>query len=147
MPVARRSPGQAADDEQFTRRWYLVAGVVHIPWYATGFRGDQLEAELVRVSALATRYGATGFAVHRSRDDRYKLLQMLEFSSHDDWERFWYGPEMIDMRTHCQGWFQIPLLYSWNDVVTAGTRPARAGQPVGVLSGEAASAGDEEEAE
>jgi hypothetical protein len=120
--------------------------VVHIPWYATGFRGDQLEAELVRVSQVATRYGATSYAVHRSRDDRYKLLQMLEFSSHGDWERFWYGPEMIDMRTYCQGWFQIPLLYSWNDVVSAGARPAREAQAVGVAHGETVGAGEEEEA-
>ena len=24
-----------------------MAGVVHIPWYATGFRGDKLEAALI----------------------------------------------------------------------------------------------------
>ena len=48
-----------------------MAGVVHIPWYATGFRGDSLEAELQRVAPLATRYGATSYDVYRSRDDRY----------------------------------------------------------------------------
>ena len=62
----------------------MSGGMVHIPWYATGFRGDQLQEELIRISALATRYGATGYAVHRNRDDRYKLLQMLEFDDHAD---------------------------------------------------------------
>ena len=43
-----------------------MSGVVHIPWYATGFRGDQLQAELERVSALSVRYGATYYAVYRA---------------------------------------------------------------------------------
>jgi hypothetical protein len=102
-----------------------MAGVVQIPWYATGFRGDQLQAELIRVSELATRYNATSYAVYRLRDDRYKFLQLLEFDEHDDFDRFWYGPEMIDFRTYCQGWFQVPVQYSWSDLVTEGTRPHR----------------------
>ncbi|MCW3030549.1 MAG: hypothetical protein JWM66_682, partial [Solirubrobacterales bacterium] len=27
-----------------------MAGVVHVPWYATGFRGDQLEAALADIA-------------------------------------------------------------------------------------------------
>ena len=103
-----------------------MAGCVHVPWYATGFRGDQLQAELERVSALSVRYGATGYVVYRSRDDRYKFLQMFEFDEHLDWDRFWSGPEMTDFRTYCQGWFQVPVLYAWNDLVSEGRAVARA---------------------
>jgi hypothetical protein len=102
-----------------------MAGSVHIPWYATGFRGDQLQAELERVSALSVRYGATGYAVYRSRDDPYRILQILDFEDHGDWERFWNGAEMIDFRTYCQGWYQIPVLYAWNDLVCIGASPSR----------------------
>ena len=104
----------------------LMAGAVHIPWYATGFRGDQLQAELERISPLAMRYGATGYVVYRGRDDRYKLLQVLDFDDHGDWERWWNGPEMIDFRTYCQGWFQVPIVYAWNDKVCEGSSPSRA---------------------
>jgi hypothetical protein len=97
-----------------------MSGVVHVPWYATGFRGDQLQAELERVTPLSTRYGATSYVVYRGRDDRYRLLQAIEFEDHLDWERFWNGPEMIDFRTYCQGWFQVPVLYSWHDLVCRG---------------------------
>ena len=103
-----------------------MAGSVHIPWYATGFRGDQLQAELERVSPLAFRYGATGYTVYRSRDDRYKLLQILDFEEHLDWDRWWQGPEMVDFRTYCQGWFQVPITYVWNDRVCKGEIPGRA---------------------
>ena len=34
-------------------------GVVHIPWYATGFRADKLQAKLEEIAAVAPRYGAT----------------------------------------------------------------------------------------
>ena len=103
-----------------------MSGFVHVPWYATGFRGDQLQAELERVTPLATRYGATQYVVYRGRDDRYKFLQAIEFEDHLDWERFWEGPEMVDFRTFCQGWFQVPVLYSWFDLVCQGEAVSRA---------------------
>ena len=36
-----------------------MAGVVHIPWYATGFRADGFEQALNGIAAAALRYGAT----------------------------------------------------------------------------------------
>ena len=32
-----------------------MAGVVHIPWYATVFRGDKLEAALAEIAPLALK--------------------------------------------------------------------------------------------
>lgn len=103
-----------------------MSGVVHVPWYATGFRGDQLQRELERVSALSVRYGATSYVVYRGRDDRYKFLQVLEFDEHLGWERFWSGPEMVDFRIYCQGWFQVPVVYAWHDIVSRGEAVAPA---------------------
>jgi hypothetical protein len=97
-----------------------MAGSVHITWYATGFRGDQLEAELADVAAVARRYDATHYAVYRSRDDRYKFLQVADFESKLDFERYWYGPEFAAFRTTCSSWFQVPVVYVWNDLVTVG---------------------------
>ena len=94
-----------------------MAGVIHIPWYATGFRGDKLEAALAEISAIAPRYGATGYAVYRGRDDRYKFLQMLNFENKLDFERYWQGREFLEFRTVCSGWFQVPIVYAWHDLV------------------------------
>ena len=96
-----------------------MAGVLHIPWYATGFRGDKLEAALIEISAIAPRYGATGYAVYRARDDRYKFLQMLNFEDKLDFERYWSGPEFTDFRIVCSGWFQVPIAYAWHDLVAS----------------------------
>jgi hypothetical protein len=97
-----------------------MAGVVHVPWYATVFRGDKLEAALKEIAPIALRYGASSYAVHRNRDDPYKLLQMATFESKSDWERYWNGPDMIRFRAVNQSLYQVPLLYSWADVVVEG---------------------------
>ena len=98
-----------------------MAGVVHIPWYATGFRGDKLERALADVSAVAIRYGARSYSVYRYNDDRYKFLQTAEFEHKADFERYWYGPELTEFRVLCSGWFQVPVVYGWTDLVVAGT--------------------------
>jgi hypothetical protein len=97
-----------------------MAGSVHIPWYATGFRGEKLAAALAEIAAVAPRYGATHYEVYRSRDDMYRFLQVVDFESKVDWERYWSGPEFIAFRTSASSWYQVPVLYTWNDVVAVG---------------------------
>jgi hypothetical protein len=97
-----------------------MAGVVHIPWYATVFRKDSLAEEISLAAALSLRYGATQYRVHRSRDDRYKILQMVWFENKSDWYRYWDGPEMIEFRRRNSGRFQIPIVYVWHDELAAG---------------------------
>jgi hypothetical protein len=99
----------------------MAAGTVHIPWYATVFRGDKLAAALEEIAPVALRYGATDFSVYRSRDDTYKFLQVVSFEDKLDWERYWYGPEFNEWRTEVAGWYQVPVLYVWNDVIVAGS--------------------------
>ncbi|MSX02043.1 MAG: hypothetical protein F2813_02670 [Actinobacteria bacterium] len=97
-----------------------MASVVDIPWYANGFRGDRLESALADVTPTALRYGATAWAVHRSRDDRYKFLQIVHFEEKLDFTRWWEGPEMVEFRAITSGWYQVPVFYAWNDLVGEG---------------------------
>ena len=94
-----------------------MAGVVHIPWYATGFRGDTLEQALEEISRLSLRYGATSYHVYRYRDDRYKFLQVIAWNDKLDWERFWEGQDCIDFRVINSGHYQVPIVYAWVDQV------------------------------
>jgi hypothetical protein len=98
-----------------------MAGVVHIDWYATVLRQHRFADEVVGVTPLALRYGATAYAVHRSRDDRYKIMQMVWFETKQDWYRYWDGPEMIEFRRRNMGRYQIPITYVWYDEIAAGT--------------------------
>ena len=94
-----------------------MAGVVHIPFYATGFRAEALETELEEIAAVSLRYGASSYRVYRYRDDRYKFLVEVAFNEKTDWERYWEGPEFVFFRTKCSSWYQVPLAYSWVDLV------------------------------
>jgi hypothetical protein len=99
----------------------MAAGTVHIPWYATVFRGDKLAAALAEIAPIALRYGATDFTVYRSRDDGYKFLQLASFETKLDFERYWYGEEFSSFRVDVATWYQVPVLYVWNDVVLKGS--------------------------
>jgi hypothetical protein len=96
-------------------------GTVIVPWYATGFRAERFEAALGGAAAVALRYGASSYAVYRSRDDRYRFQQLARFERYSDWERYWEGPEMIDFRVRHASWYQVPVLYGWWDLATEGS--------------------------
>jgi hypothetical protein len=99
----------------------MAAGVVHIPWYATLFRADKFAVALGEIAPVALRYGGTDYAVHRSRDDRYKFLHVTSFEDKSDFERYWYGEEFATWRADYTGWFQVPVVYVWHDLVLAGS--------------------------
>lgn len=103
-----------------------MAGVVMIPWYATLFRADKFEVALREIAPVALRYGASSYHVHRSRDDTYKFQQFSHFDSHDAWERFWYGEEFISWRADYSSWYQVPVVYEWQDLVISGVTEAEA---------------------
>ena len=98
----------------------MAAGSVQIPWYATLFRGDQLAGALEEIAPLALRFGASDYKIYRSRDDTYKFLHMMTFDSKLDFERYWNGPEFIQWRERYSGWYQIPVLYVWHDLIASG---------------------------
>ena len=97
-----------------------MAGTVIVPWYATGFRANGFAKDLQEVAATALRYGATSYAVYRSRSDKYRFQQLASFEDHLDWERYWDGPEMSYFRTVHSSWYQVPVHYDWWDLETAG---------------------------
>ena len=97
-----------------------MAGVVHVQWYATLFRGDAMADDISRAAALALRYGATQYQVHRSRDDMYRITQMTWFESKTAWYRYWDGPEMIAFRQRNAGRYQVPVTYVWFDELASG---------------------------
>jgi hypothetical protein len=100
-----------------------MAGSVHVPWYATGFRADVLAEALAEIAPLALRYGATSYHVYRFRDDRYKFVQIATFPDAADWEQYWYGPEFTRWRGIHSSHYQVPVVYGWADNVAEGSLP------------------------
>jgi hypothetical protein len=104
----------------------MAGGVVHIPWYATLFRGDRFEEALQQIAPISLRYGATDYAVYRSRDDAYRYLQLATFHDKRDFERYWYGEDFSLWRADYVGWYTVPVLYVWHDLVVKGGLEANA---------------------
>jgi hypothetical protein len=98
----------------------MAAGVAQIPWYATLFRGDQFATALAEIAPIAVRYGAIDYRVYRNRDDMYKFTHLMSFEDKLDFEAYWYGPEFSDWRAAYATWYQIPILYTWNDLIIQG---------------------------
>jgi len=122
----------------------MAGGSVHVPWYATLFRGDGFEEALRYIAPVALRYGATDYAVYRSQDDGYRFLQVSTFPDKLSWERYWYGEEFIAWRADYSSWYQVPILYTWTDRVSAGQigeigegEEPEGGDDEGVMGGDA----------
>jgi hypothetical protein len=95
-------------------------GVVWVQWYASVLRQEAFAEAVAQIAPLALRYGATQYSVHRSLDDRYKIIQMSWFESSRDWYRYWDGPEMIEFRRRYSGRYQIPITYVWHEEMVTG---------------------------
>ena len=97
-----------------------MAIVFTVPWYATGFRGDQLEAALQEIAPVALRYGASDWAVYRFVDDRYKFQQMATFEDKAGYDLYWNGPEFAAWRADYAGYYQVPVVYTPTTLVATG---------------------------
>jgi quinol monooxygenase YgiN len=108
----------------------MARTAVTIPWYATAFRKEELRAALEQIASISLRYGAHGWHVLQSHDDLYRFIFIVEFDDKAQWEAYWYGPEFSEMRAACSSWYQVPVLYNWNDISGATDRAATNGAAV-----------------
>ena len=108
-----------------------MAGVVHIPWYATVWRGGPPRggARPDRAARAAPRRDRVRGATARATT-RYKLLQMAWFESKLDWQRYWDGPDFVAWRAEYSSFYQVPILYVWHDTVLSAGSRSRTGRDV-----------------
>ena len=77
---------------------------------------------MAEIAPISLRYGALDYIVYRNRDDQYKFMQCATWASKAEWEAYWYGPEMTTFKTVHSGWYQVPVLYTFADIVASGSR-------------------------
>ena len=94
--------------------------VVTILWHANPFRGDKFEDAWRPAAAAAIDYGATYWALLRSKDDPLDFMQIASFESKAAFERYWYSEEIAEARAEAMGLFQVPVLPMWLRAVDAG---------------------------
>ena len=101
----------------------------HAAFYATGLRKDDIAAGLSQLAPIAGRYGATHWAVYQGQEDLYKFLLVVDFAEKAQFEAFWYGEEARDFRAAMSGYFQNPVVYAPQNIVTEGQAVAPVAAP------------------
>jgi hypothetical protein len=94
--------------------------VVLILWHANPFRGDKFEDAWRPAAAAVVDFGATYWALLRSKDDPLDFMQIAAFESKNDFDRYWYSEEIAEARAEASGLFQVPVLPIWLRAVDAG---------------------------
>jgi hypothetical protein len=99
--------------------------LVEIRWVANPFRGDVFAEGWAPHAEAVMDYGATSWAFYRNTDGQLDFIQHAVFESKADFERYWYSETIAEARTELAGYYQVPLLPSFWEIVGSG-RAARA---------------------
>ena len=94
--------------------------VVTILWHAVPFRGDKFEDAWTPAAAAALDYGATYWALMRSKDDPLDFTQIAAFPDKKAFERYWFSEELAEARAEAHGMYEVPILPVWFRAVGAG---------------------------
>jgi hypothetical protein len=94
--------------------------LVQIIWHVNPFRGDRF-AEGWRAAAEAVLdYGASSWGLYRAHDGRLDFIQQATFPTKAAFERYWYSETVAEARTELAGYYQIPLVPTFHEVVGEG---------------------------
>jgi hypothetical protein len=93
---------------------------VDIRWIANPMRGDKFEEAWLPVAEAALDYGATYWALLRSKEGQLDFFQHAIFPTKLDFERYWYSEEVAEARVRVQGLYQVPILPVFHEIVGAG---------------------------
>jgi hypothetical protein len=101
---------------------------VQIKLVANPFRGDVFAEGWRAAAELAVDFGATEWSFTRAHEGRLDFVQTANFPSKAHFERYWYSERMAEVRTELSGYYQVPILPTFWEVVGAGdaVSPARA---------------------
>src|SRR5918999_956748 len=106
----RRREGRRGQDRRRPRGHLRRGGhviCVIIRWAINPFRGDRF---------------AEGWlpAAEAALDDRLDFIQTATFPTKAAWERYWYSETIAEKRVQLAGYYQVPLLPTFWEVVGEG---------------------------
>lgn len=94
--------------------------VVMIKWVANPFRGDRFAEGWLPAAEAALDYGAVAWSFYRANDGRLDFLQTATFRTKAEWELYWYSEEISEKRVEMAGYYQVPLLPSFHEILGEG---------------------------
>jgi hypothetical protein len=98
--------------------------LVQIVWHVNPFRGDRFCEGWLAAAEAVLDYGATDWGFYRAHDGRLDFIQTATFPTKADFERYWYSELVAEKRVELAGYYQVPLLPAFYEIVGEGaTRP------------------------
>ena len=65
-------------------------------------------------------FGATAWSFYRAHDGRLDFIQTATFPTKAAWERYWYSETIAEKRIQLQGYFNVPVLPEFYELVGEG---------------------------
>jgi hypothetical protein len=95
---------------------------------ANPFRGDVFAESWRPAAEAVVDFGATEWSFTRAVEGRLDFVQTANFPSKAHFERYWYSERMAEIRIELAGYYQVPILPTFWEVVGAGeaVSPAQA---------------------
>ena len=93
---------------------------VEIRWPINPFRGDRFAEGWRPAAELVLDFGATHWLFTRNVDGRLDFVQRATFPSKAHFERYWYSETIAAKRVELQGYFNVPVLPEFYEVVGEG---------------------------
>ena len=94
--------------------------LVQIVWHVNPFRGDKFAAVWLPAAEAVLDFGATTWAFYRAFDGRLDFIQQATFPTKAAFERYWYSQIPSEKRAELAGYYQVPLLPTFHEVVGEG---------------------------
>jgi len=94
--------------------------VARIIWHVHPFRGDVFAEVWLPAAEAVLDYGAVSWGFYRALDGRLDFIQEATFPSKAHFERYWYSETVAELRVQLQGYFNIPLVPEFYEVVGEG---------------------------
>ena len=94
--------------------------VCRLDWHIAPFRGDRWLDAWEPVVEKCTAYGAKSWSLTRAIDDRLAFQQTMVWEDKEDFERYWYSQELAELRVKLQGYFNVPVLPEFYEVLGEG---------------------------
>jgi hypothetical protein len=94
--------------------------LVEIRWAANPFRGEKFAAGWAPAAEAVLAYGATQWSFARAWEGRLDFIQTALFPTKAHFERYWYSETIAEKRIELSGYYQVPLLPTYWEIVGAG---------------------------
>jgi hypothetical protein len=93
-----------------------MAEVNYVDWRIHPFRAERWLAIWEPALDRALAFGATQCFLSRDLDDPLHFRQVSVWDSREDFERYWFSDELVDLREAIVNYYNKPLSPSWHSL-------------------------------